>query len=236
MNIKSNDCIAANQRVRFITSWRDGLRVILLAVFSFLLAWYFSGGRAMDFSIPLTYGDDSLFTSWLIKRLIDGVWYFNNSASGFPFGSNFLDYPGSDAGSFFIFKLLGWITRNYATTLNLYYLLSFPVTAATSFYVLRKFSISNTFSLAGSILFTFLPFHFLRLPHLLYVWYFVVPLFALFSLKIFSNTPPFFGQSATCKSNVKDIFILLILSSFGVYYAFFGIANSTLKCNTSLFC
>lgn len=199
------------------------LQYLTLALLSFLLAWYFMGGFAIDFKIPLIYGGDGLFTSWIIKRLMDGVWYFNNNASGFPFGSNFLDYPASDVGNFFILKLLGLMTGNYAVTLNLYYLLSFPTTALVSFYVLRQFSVSVLLSWAGALIFTFLPFHFLRLPHLLYTWYFVVPLFALFSLRVFSSHPFFFDQAVTWRSKLKDICILLLLSSFGVYYAFFGI-------------
>lgn len=209
--------------IGFFSSITQNVQIIFLALFSFVFAWHLSGGLKMDFSIPLIYAGDGLSYSQLIKRLVDGAWYFNNSASGFPFGSNFLDYPGSDAGNFFVLKLLALITGSYAKTLNLYYLLSFPVTAVVSFYVLRKFSISNTFSLAGAIIFTFLPFHFIRLVHLFYTWYFSAPLFAWFCLRIFTNIPPFFLEKKRVKSNTIEVILLLILSSFCVYYAFFGI-------------
>ncbi len=214
---------AIDKPAGFFSSMTQNVQIILLALFSFVLAWYFNGGRGMDFNIPLLYAGDGLFTSSLIKRLIDGAWYFNNTATGFPFGAKFLDYPASDAGSFFVLKLLGLITGSYAKTFNLYYLLSFPVTAVVSFYVLRKFSISNTFSLTGALIFTFLPFHFIRLGHLFYTWYFSPPLFVWFCLRIFTNTPPFFSEEKRVKSNTIDVILLLILSSFCVYYAFFGI-------------
>jgi phosphoglycerol transferase len=211
-----------HKKTAFISSAQN-MQMIILALFSFVLAWYLSGGLKIDFSIPLTYDGDALSASSLIKRLIDGAWYFNNNTTGFPFGSDFRDYPGSDVGSFLILKLIGFLTKNYALTYNLYYLIGFPVTAVVSFFVLRKFSVSNSFSFVGALLFTFLPFHFLRLGHLFYTWYFVVPFFAWFSLRVFSNTPPFFSNTAKWKSKAGDILLLLVLSSFGVYYAFFGV-------------
>jgi len=196
--------------------------MIGLGIFSFLLAWYISGLK-FDLNIPIIYGEDGLFGGWYIKRLIDGAWYFSNDYTGFPFGSDFYDYPSADFGNFFLLKLLGLITGNYAVTYNVYYLLGFPVTAIVSFWVLRQFQISTAFSLLGAVLFTFLPFHFLRIGHLFYTWYFVIPLFVYVGFKIFSDKPPFFDGRKSWLSKILLVFVLLIISSFGVYYAFFGV-------------
>ncbi len=196
--------------------------VFSLSFFSFLLAWYLSVGWQLDLRVPLAYGGDGSSVLWFAKRLMEGVWYFNNSATGFPFGSNFLDYPSADGGSFLLFKLLGWVTQDYIVTVNLYFLLSFPVTAAVSFFVLRKLSVSTLFSLVGALVFTFSPFHFLRIGHTFYTWYFVIPLFVWFAVRIFSSTPPFF-KPATKRSIYGDILLLFVLSSFGSYYALFGV-------------
>jgi len=64
-------------------------------------------GLIPEIRYPYVYKGDGLGVLTLIKRLIEGSWFFNNNRTGFPFGSNFLDYPISDTGSFLILKVLG---------------------------------------------------------------------------------------------------------------------------------
>ncbi|MBF0495317.1 MAG: sugar translocase [Deltaproteobacteria bacterium] len=82
---------------------------------------------------------------------------------------------------------------------------------------------SKTFSFVGALLFSFLPFHFFRFGHLPYTWYFVAPLFAWYSFKIFQSPTLFLTPNSTLRSISLHAIVLLLLSSFGVYYAFFGI-------------
>lgn len=201
----------------------DLLTGIFLVIFSLCLAVYIMEGRHVDLSTPFTYNSDGLLISWIIKRLIDGSWYLSNVNSGFPFGSDFHDFPMSDSGNLLIVKVLGVISGDYTHALNLYFLIGFPVTALVSYFVIRSFSVSRILSLAGAIIFTFIPFHFLRLGHLFFTWYFVVPLFAWYSLRISASEPLFFNTTETRRSRILSVLILLGLSSFGVYYAFFGV-------------
>jgi hypothetical protein len=57
-----------------------GVQMILLALLYSVFGWYWIVGFAIDFHVPLVYGGDALSYSSLIKRLIDGAWYFNNSS------------------------------------------------------------------------------------------------------------------------------------------------------------
>lgn len=196
---------------------------ISLALFSLILSIYVMEGWHFDLSTPFSYNSDGLLNSWLIKRLIDGTWYLSNGYSGFPFGSDFYDFPISDTGNLLILKALGIIFGDYAHALNLYFLLGFPVTAIASYFVIRSFSASRALSIGGAIVFTFIPFHFLRLGHLFYTWYFVVPLFAWYSLRISAGTPLFFNSLETRNSKAVTALILIGMSCFGVYYAFFGV-------------
>lgn len=196
---------------------------ISLALFSLILSIYVMEGWHVDLSAPFSYNSDGLLNSWIIKRLIDGTWYLSSGYSGFPFGSDFYDFPISDTGNLLILKALGIIFGDYAHALNLYFLLGFPVTAIVSYFVIRSFSASRALSIAGAIVFTFIPFHFLRLGHLFYTWYFVVPLFAWYSLRISAGAPLFFSSSETRNSKAVTALILIGMSSFGVYYAFFGV-------------
>ena len=187
------------------------------AILSFLLASIFiSGwpsGLIPNLSFPYNYCGDSLFAAWDTQRLMEG-WIYNNSRSGYPFGSNFLDYPGSDLAHFLLLKWFTWITGTYYAAINLYFLVSFPVTFIISFIVTRAIQVNRWFSLAAAMLFVFLPFHFMRLPHLFYTWYCVVPLFFYISFCLCYYKKPL---------NKRLLILLIILASFGIYYALFGV-------------
>lgn len=198
----------------------DKLILISLAVGSFYVAWYIQGCFNLNF--PLNYGGDSFFMSWLIKRLIDGVWIFNNGHSGFPFGSAFYDFPFSDLGSFAIIKLVGVFTHSYILTLNIYYLLSFSVTSLITYIVLQKLNINKIFSITGAMLFTFLPFHLLRLAHIFYTWYFIIPISFWVAFQIFGKYPLFFESKKNGSINIKYFLLIILLACFGAYYAFFS--------------
>jgi phosphoglycerol transferase len=195
------------------------------SILSFILAnillsgW--SSGITPNLSFPFIYAGDGFFTGWGIQRLIEG-WVWENDRSGYPFGSNFHDFPGSDFGSLLVLKILGSITGEYFNALNIYVLLSFPLAFVSAFIVQIRFGLNRYFATSSALLFAFLPFHFFRLAHLFYLFYFVIPIFFYYSFKIFSceNT-----QKENRVFNLKNViafFILLLISSFGVYYALFG--------------
>ena len=170
---------------------------------------------------PYLYAGDGLAIDWLAQRATEG-WIFDNPRSGFPFGSNFLDYPGSDTGNFLILKALGILTGSAIPAVNIYFLLSFPTTFLATFVVFRYFNIRRSFSISLALLFTFAPFHFTRFfyGHLLYMWYFSVPLFYYYGHKISTGVKLFDLRRPAGVASL--LFAIAILSSFGVYFAFFG--------------
>jgi len=194
------------------------------AIFSFILAsvlmtgW--PSGLLPNLDYPFTYENDGAFG--VIQRLIEG-WVFDNPRIGYPFGSSLLDYPGSDSGNYLILKLIGSLTGEWYSAHNLYFLLGFAVTFIASFCVLRSVGLAIPFAFTAATLFNFLPFHFLRIGHLFFTWYFVVPIFYYIALKIYYSSL----LNAKAKiSPLRKIFYavcLLSLGSFGVYYAIFGL-------------
>jgi len=170
---------------------------------------------------PYSYSRDGLPTLALAKRLGEG-WVYQNPRSGYPFGSNNLDYPIPDVGSLSVLKILVTLFRSPVAAVNIYFLLGFSLTFIASYAVLRKFDVNRLLSVVASTLFVFLPFHFLRLSHLFYTWYFVVPIYFLLAYRIY------LGVGLVSQARLKSIewvwLILLSLgvSSFGVYYTMFG--------------
>lgn len=195
-------------------------------IFSFVLAsilmtgW--PSGLWPELTFPYTYAGDGISHSWITLRAIEG-WIFDNPRSGYPFGSNFLDYPGSDSGNLLILKLLGLLTGEYHSALNLFFLGSFFASFTSAFCMLRTINLSKVLSVSAALLFTFLPFHFQRLGHLFYTWYFIVPIFFYLAFLIYQDK----GLPKTSTLSIARIFLIiaaaLLLASFGVYYALFGI-------------
>jgi phosphoglycerol transferase len=207
----------------FLHTWKWWL---IGALISFELASVLMSGWPKgiipSLTYPYKYSGDGLSHSWMAQRAIEG-WIFENPRSGYPFGSNFMDYPGSDSGNLLILKLLGLITTDYHSALNLFFLLSFPAIFVASFCTLNSLGLNKILSFSASLLFVFQSFHFIRIEHMFYLWYFVIPFFYYLGFRIFFAT----HLDSKFPKNIWTIILILLgfigLASFGVYYAIFGI-------------
>jgi phosphoglycerol transferase len=214
------------------TEWRVWLP---LAVLSFLGASLFMtgwpNGLFPELTAPFSYAGDGMAYLWNVQRVIEGSWYFENARSGFPFGSNHLDYPTSDTGSYLALKLLGFVFNSAAAVLNLYYLLGFSLCAAATYWVARSLGVTRHFSIVVALLYAFTSFHFGRLGHLFFTWYFVAPLFFYVGFRLFSKQTIFSNTTLSWHTKLLNALALIGLASFGIYYALFGcivIATSAL--------
>lgn len=195
------------------------------AIFAFFLAsilW--SGwpeGLTPNLAYPYSYDGDGLGYSWQIQRVIEG-WVFNNPRNGYPFGSNFMDYPGSDSGTLFLLKLIGMTAGSFYAAFNLYYLLTFSLIFIATYAVLRTFNLSKALCMAGGMIYAFLPFHFLRIDHYFFVSYFVAPLFFYAAIKIYTLDSQRFLHELSFQKAFVYLVAFIGLASFGVYYALFG--------------
>ncbi|MFL1490555.1 DUF7024 domain-containing protein [Pseudomonas antarctica] len=210
----------------FKAEWKG---VFIGSLVSLLIAGVLTGGWPSglwpDLSIPFRYSGDGLFHAWMAERVTEG-WLFDNARSGYPFGSNFLDYPGSDAGSHFLIKVFSLLSGSSFVGVNVFFLLSFPACFSAAYVVVRSFGLLRSFAIASALLFTFLPFHILRVGHLFYTWYFVVPFFFYLAFNLVQ--PSAYQEHEVDKRAVwiKAVLAvagLVILASFGVYYALFGV-------------
>jgi phosphoglycerol transferase len=205
------------------TEWRIWLT---LAVVSFLGASLLMSGWPKGLSpeliTPFSYSGDGMAYLWNVQRVIEGAWYFENERSGFPFGSNHLDYPTSDTGSYLALKLLGLAFHTAIAALNLYYLLGFSFCAVAGYLVSRSLGITRHFSIVVALIYAFTSFHFGRLGHLFFTWYFVAPLFFYVGFRLFSKQLIFVDDVHGLATKFANAVALLFLASFGVYYALFG--------------
>lgn len=185
----------------------------------------------VDLRIPFTYEGDGLSIAVLFKGFIDNDSMVINKFIGFPSYYSFLDTPTADWLHILIARFITLLTSDYGLALNMFYLLTFPLTTITSLAVLLKFRMNSFFSIVGSLLYTFIPYHFMRGEnHLFLSAYYIVPIAIMLILEVFEDKELFYKLDTKSNKYKLDlinfkflkIFMLgILISSSGVYYAFF---------------
>ncbi len=151
---------------------------VALALCLMIMVWAMDLRHA-HFRIPFTYQGDAMYYHIVVKWMIDHGSSVESASLGAPDKLDMRDAPTSD-NSFYlaILKLMTLVTSHYPLILNFFFLLSFPATVAITLYVLRRFDISWGVAIFASLLYTFLPFHFARGQHHLFLsaYYFIPPI------------------------------------------------------------
>lgn len=213
----------------------DSLKNILAYVASvviciLILIWVMELWKA-DLSVPFRYNGDALLSGMSIKGIVDNGWYLHNKFIGMPTGHDAYDYPSADNYHFLLIKIISYFSSNYAVIMNLYFLLTFPLTTLTSLFVFRQFNISYVSSIVISLLFTFLPFHFMRgQSHIFIAAYYMIPLMVMVILWVYIDKSfllNYDSDSGKLKfelnsKTIASIVICLLVASAGLYYAFFA--------------
>lgn len=187
-----------------------------------------------DINIPFLYSGDGLCTNMFIKGIIDNGWWLHNSFIGMPTGNLMFDFPNTDNFSFLLIKLISIFCNNYAAVMNCFYLLTFPMIALSSLFVMHQLKISYMIAIIISLIYSFLPYHFMRGEgHLFLSVYFMIPFMVMIIIWVYSEDLIFPLQLDNTGINNKLVYkydkkiligivICLIISSTGIYYAFFA--------------
>jgi len=188
-------------------------------------------------TIPLYYGAtvpskfpfDLNFHLMVVEGVVENGWYQSNPRLGAPFGQELYDFPlGGENLQFVLIKLLGGVAAQPGTVMNLYFLLTFPLTALSAYGVLRWLRASKGASLVTAVLFALLPYHFLRGEyHLFLSGYFTVPLGALLVLWVLGGDALFERGSPerrrvlayASRRSLGVVAACVLIGSTSVYYA-----------------
>ena len=170
-----------------------------------------------DLRVPFTYDGDALLSGLLVKGVGENGWYLQNPHLGAPGGLTFHDYPMGDLLHFAGLRLLTLGSSQYGLALNLFFLLSFPATTLTALFVFRRFGFAAPPAVVGSLLYAFLPYHFLRGEvHFFLAMYYLVPLMVLVLLWVSE-------EEKLSKTRLwASLAICALMSVGGVYYAAFA--------------
>jgi hypothetical protein len=177
-----------------------------------------------DLDVPFDYTGDTILNLTLIKGVLENAWYFENPDLGAPNDQELYDYPviSMETLNVLLFRIFGLGTGDSAVVLNLFFLLTFPLTALTAFLVLRRLAVSRGIALVVALLFTFLPYHFQRgETHVFLAAYYAVPLGAYLAIAVFRGDP-LFGRWRPMLITAAMCAVVATASGSG-YYAVFTV-------------
>lgn len=197
-----------------IRSLREYLIVALAAL---LVGLVTSGLQLQSFHIPLSYEDDALFSTMVIKNLSENH-FWTLPRLGAPDQSNLYHFPVPEFIHLLELKFLLLFSSNPFLISNIFFISTFVTSATSAFFVSKKLGISTQHAFCTALLFCTIPYHFIRLDkHLLLSSFALVPLICLLLIQV-------------VKQNIhtkKDFFWIIVLAvvttGSGLYYIYFSI-------------
>ena len=105
--------------------------------------------------------EDATLDLMLIKNVHETGWFNTNPKLNAPFRQHWAEWPmGGDLLAYAIKKGIVDVTGDVPLTFNLFWLLTFPLTALIAFPALRSLRVSWSAALVGAVLFSLAPYHF----------------------------------------------------------------------------
>lgn len=200
-----------NERFKRALLYLTAATLCVLILCVFLQIW-----RA-DLRVPFYYGGDAALFAMATKGAIENGWYWQNPSLGAPGSQQVYDYPTFNSAVVIFMLLLSTFSHNVFLITNLHYLLSFPLITLTSLSVFRQFNLSSVSAVFCSLLYAFLPYHFLRNESSLnIVGYYVIPPAMLLVLWLARE-----NLAPRTKKFTFSVLVCILLGCSGVYFPFF---------------
>ncbi|WP_088252570.1 hypothetical protein [Fimbriiglobus ruber] len=188
-----------------------------------------------DLRVPFNYSWDALLVIPLVKTTVETGTHWRNDRLGAPGVQELYDFPFADKMHFALLRLIGTAFPDPIVVFNLFHLLTYPLTTLITMYALRRLGLSLAAAGAGGVLYSFVPFHYLRgTDHYFLSAYFVIPVTCLLILRVCEGRVPFFradpdedGRYRLSVWNWDTLGALVVAvatASAGIYYAFYGCA------------
>lgn len=203
-----------------LTGYLSVALLSLLALARIMKLWH------ADLSIPWCDAPDAVLMQMWLKGIAENGWYLTNHSLGAPAGMFMHDFPMADSLHFFLLKLLLMITHSGPAAANLYYALGFPAAAMAAAAIMRSLGISWPSAVVAGVLYSLLPYHFMRQSHLFLAAYYLVPPAVLVAVWLSLDSVRWpWSRDASANGGRRKFYtsalVLLLISAAGVYYAFF---------------
>jgi hypothetical protein len=172
-----------------------------------------------DARVPFSYSGDGTLNLTLIKTVMERGWFYENPRLGAPSGQELYDYPvlSGDTLHVVFFWLAGLFTDDPSLAMNVFFVLTFPVTAVVTYLVLRRLAVGPEVAVVIAVLYALTPYHFMRGEvHLFLAAYYVVPIGAYLALSVLDGR-------ARIGLATAGLATLVALASGSFYYSAFTV-------------
>ncbi|WP_408952604.1 hypothetical protein [Lysobacter sp. Hz 25] len=193
---------------------------VLIAVVACRYGVGMSYGRA---DVPFMYEGDALQYSYVLEAQKAGN-LSRIDLAGAPIGTDHLDFPNADYANHAMANAVA-APGDFGHRYNRIYLLGVALTALAGFAVARRLGIGLALSVAVSIAFSVLPFHFLREQHLYYNNYSAYALTLLVATWTYLPTAPNASERSRTRhwaSVAARTAMLIWIGTTGIYSGFFA--------------
>ena len=193
----------------------------LLAMAQALRIWEWRPGD------PLGLSGDAPWMATLIRGYVDDGPYADNPVFGAPFALNTgWSSTGNDL-HVWILTALGTLTSNPFTVMAVYFMATFPLSALTMYWLCRRSGVARPAAVMAGVLFSVVPGHQERFPHLFLAAYWTVPFAAWLVIEtargrsVFGGRPDAAGSPRRARTLVPPVLMVLAIGLGDVYYVAF---------------
>ncbi len=203
--------------------WQDLTALATSAFITLACAVLATNARPSNLGVAWGKGD-AIYGYSIAKAMIENGWWTPNPDLGYPYIQDQSSFPTPDFVALGTIKVLSILTGDPFSSINLYYLLGFPLAALAAFVLFRVAGVSTWISAVLSIALALIPWHFERFPHTFLSNY----AFALIGLALIALVLREAPDQDRALSRTKWIFFGSIVAAVlvglgGPYYAAFTI-------------
>lgn len=173
----------------------------------------------INFQVPFNYRGDTLWFLSLIKGMVDNGWLYIIPQLSAPFSFNAAGFPSMTNLDWGIMKLISLFLDDPGAVLNVFWLISFVLTAWAAMLALRLLGITDWLALWLGLIYSFMPYAFFRNTAHISLVYYCVPLLSCFAIVLAC------GDKRHQSSSILAVgYLSAIAQGFNyIYYSFFSV-------------
>jgi phosphoglycerol transferase len=157
---------------------------LCVVVFAALQLWRF------DFHVQFNYLGDSLWYAVLAKSIVQNGWTYFVPQLSAPYGLHAAAFPSMTNFDWLVMKCLGVFIADPAVVFNVFWLLTIVVTAWTCLFSLRILGVPAWLAALGGVVYTCIPYTWMRSTSHLSLVFYTVPLLCAFAVYLVRGPVP----------------------------------------------
>jgi len=199
---------------------RSSAPYVLQAAFLVMLLYGVLQFWRFDFDVQFNYLGDSLWYAVLSKSIVQNGWTYHVPQLAAPYGLDAVSFPSMTNFDWLIMKAIAIVIRNPAVLFNSFWLLTIVVTAWTGLFSLRILGVPTWLAAVGGVLYTCIPFTWLRSTSHLSLVFYTVPLLSVFAIYLVRGpVAPWTDRTYRCTGIAAAL-----VQGFGyVYFSWFAV-------------